>query len=110
MVTNGPFWASTQGSVRAGWDFLVWVYEYFVNGRKPEAGPIRLGSRRGYRRGNLTELIKYWFGGQAPSIDITRRWSGTWQVWRDFRPSVCSEGGNWKDPVPSLQDLLDSLG
>jgi len=46
METNGRFWASTAGSIHAGWDFPYWVYNYFLHGILPP-GPnqVEIGSK-----------------------------------------------------------------
>jgi len=109
METNGRFWASTQGSISAGWNFPVWLYEYHVNGRKPAVPPIRMGSRTVYRKGDVLQLVRYWFGGRPPSAEPRGRLSAAWQVLKDMRPSVHSDVGDWSDPLPALQDALDTF-
>lgn len=109
METNGRFWASTQGSIHAGWNFPVWLYEYCVNGKKPDIQPIYLGSRTVYRKADMTQLLRYWLGGRPPSIDTRSRLSATWQVFRDYAPSVHSDVWDWGDPFPSLWDALDTF-
>ena len=107
METNGRFWASTQGSINAGWNFPVWLYEHHVNERKPDVPPIEVGSRTVYFKADLLQLVRYWFGGRPPSVDSRGRLSATWQVLKDLRPSVHADVGDWRDPLPSLQDMLD---
>jgi len=109
METNGRFWASTQGSIHAGWNFPVWQYEYFVNGQKPDIQPIQLGSRTVYRKADLVQLLRYWLGGRPPSVGSRGRLSAAWQVLQDCRPSVHSDVGSWSDPLPSLWDALDTF-
>lgn len=107
LETNGRFWASIQGSIHAGWNFPVWLYEYYVNGKLPHVQPIQLGSRTVYRKVDLRQLLGFWLGGPPPSIDTRGRLHAAWQVLRDFAPSVHSDLWSWRDPYPPLCDFFE---
>jgi predicted ATP-grasp superfamily ATP-dependent carboligase len=108
METNGRFWASTQGSVNAGWDFPYWFYNYFANGEKPEVGPIRIGSQTVYRRADLDTLISYLRGGPSPTVytDPGKMWAIR-QYIASFSTKVQSDVCSWRDPMPGISDLWD---
>lgn len=110
IETNGRFWASTQGSINAGWDFPLWVYQYFVDGLEPRFDPIELGSRTVYRKHDLQQLLIYLAGGRSPSFPADPGKLNTiWQVVRDFSPSVHSDVWMWSDPWPGIYDYLQDL-
>lgn len=104
METNGRFWASTQGSVHAGWDFPYWVYNYFINGKKPEPGQIKIGSQTCWHYGDLRSLFRYLTGGESPT-------TGTWpskivatlQYLSGFNPIIHSDVFRWDDPLPFIR-------
>ena len=105
METNGRFWASTQGSINAGWDFPVWVYRYFVDGIRPDIGPIEVGCRTVYRKGDLEQLLVYLAGGQSPTFYTDPgRMRAIKEYLADFRPSVYPDVWSWRDPGPALYD------
>lgn len=107
IETNGRFWASTQGSINAGWNFPVWVYQYFVNGSKPRFDPIELGSRTAYRKLDLQQLLIYLAGGRSPNFPADYgKLNTAWQIVRDFSPSVHSDVWMWSDPWPGIYDFL----
>lgn len=111
METNGRFWGSVQGSIHAGWDFPVWVYEYFLHGKKPEPGPIRIGSLTRWHRGDLSELLKCLAGREAPA---TRTRGGKaraiLQYLSGFSPAMHSEVFRWSDPMPVLVEHKQFFG
>lgn len=108
METNGRFWASTQGSVNAGWDFPYWLYDYFVNGVKPEVKPIRVGSQTVHHRGDLEVLVNYMRGRQTPTFytDPGKGWAIR-QYFASFSPKVHPDVCSWSDPMPGIFDHLD---
>ena len=101
LETNGRFWASTQGSINAGWDFPRWAIEYFLRGRVPEPGPLRVGSRTCYHAGDLRALIRYLMGGASPT---TGREPGVLGAILDylkgFGPTVRSDVLRFAYPIP----------
>lgn len=110
IETNGRFWASTQGSINAGWDFPLWVYRYFVDGLKPKFDPIEVGCRTVYRKTDLEQLLIYLAGGRSPTFpNDPGKLTAIWQFFRDFAPSVHSDVWMWADPWPGIYDLLQDL-
>jgi hypothetical protein len=108
METNGRFWASTQGSVDAGWDFPCWAYEYFLHGKKPEPGPIKLGSQTCWHTGDMLALLKFIAGkGEIPTPGTTPgRLRATMQCLSGFSPRNHSDLFRWHDPLPAFVELL----
>ena len=109
METNGRFWASTQGSVYAGWDFPSWFYRAWVAGERPEVPPFRIGSRTVYRRADIEQLMRHLRHGSALGSGYSGTWSAVWTSLRDFRPGVHSDVWQWSDPRPALWDLAKSF-
>jgi predicted ATP-grasp superfamily ATP-dependent carboligase len=107
METNARFWASVEGSVYAGWDFPNWTYEYFLNGRTPEPGPITLGSSTCWHTGDLLTLLKYVAGeGESPTPGTTPgKLRAACQFLSGFRPGIHSDIFRWHDPLPAIVEL-----
>jgi hypothetical protein len=105
IETNGRFWASTQGSVSAGWDFPLWIYEYFLHGKKPRPGPLELTSQTCWHLGDLTSLMDYYRGGHSPTPGTEPgKWKAFFQYISGFFPHVHADVFRWKDPLPSLME------
>lgn len=103
METNGRFWASTEGSVHAGWDFPYWVYRYFLHGEAPIPGKIKLGSKTCWHYGDLRALLEYYRGGQSPTTGTTPgKLRSTWQYLSGFAPGIHSDIAHWNDPMPGI--------
>jgi predicted ATP-grasp superfamily ATP-dependent carboligase len=107
METNGRFWASTQGTVNAGWDVPRWFYEYFSRGITPEVPPIRIGCRTVHRRADLQQLYRWVVRGQVPPTGPAGRFFAVRQFLKDLSPSVCSDVWQWDDPMPAMYDLRE---
>ena len=107
METNGRFWASTEGSVQAGWDFPDWTCEYFLNGKKPEPGPVKLGSQTCWHTGDLLALLKFVAGqGEIPTPGTTPgRLRAALQFISGFGPGIHSDIFRWHDPLPAFAEL-----
>jgi len=107
METNARFWASLEGSVYAGWDFPHWTYEYFLNRRRPEPGPITLGSATCWHTGDLLALLKFVAGkGEIPTPGTTPgKLRAIWQFLSGFRPGIHSDIFRWYDPLPAIIEL-----
>jgi predicted ATP-grasp superfamily ATP-dependent carboligase len=108
METNGRFWASVQGSVDAGWDFPDWTYEYFLNGQRPEPGPITLGSFTCWHTGDLLALLKFVAGeGETPTPGTTPgKLRAALQFLSGFRPGIHCDVFRWNDPLPAVVEPL----
>jgi predicted ATP-grasp superfamily ATP-dependent carboligase len=105
METNGRFWASTEGSVHAGWDFPHWVYRYFLHGETPVPGEIRIGSETCWHAGDLMALLEYYRGGEPPATGTNPgKVRATWQYLSGFSPYVHSDISHWNDPMPGLME------
>jgi|HubBroStandDraft_2_1064218.scaffolds.fasta_scaffold04022_6 predicted ATP-grasp superfamily ATP-dependent carboligase len=107
METNARFWASVEGSVYAGWDFPLWTYEYFINGRRPQPGPITLGSSTCWHTGDLLALLKFVAGkGEIPTPGTTPgKLRAAWQFLSGFRPGIHSDIFRWYDPLPAIVEF-----
>jgi predicted ATP-grasp superfamily ATP-dependent carboligase len=107
METNARFWASVEGSVYAGWDFPNWTYEYFLEGRKPEPGPITLGSATCWHTGDLLAMVKFVAGkGETPTPGTTPgKLRAAWQFLSGFQPGIHSDIFRWHDPLPAIVEL-----
>ncbi len=105
METNGRFWASLEGSRHAGWDFPYWMYDYFLHGKRPKPGPIKLGSLTCWHRGDLEALLEYYTGGEVPPTGANPgKVRATLQYLSGFRPTVHSDVFRWSDPLPAIID------
>lgn len=103
METNGRFWASTEGSVHAGWDFPYWVYQYFLHGEKPVPGEIKIGSTTCWHYGDLMALVDYFHGGESPTTGThPSKLRAVCQYVSDFCPGIHSDIFQWSDPMPGL--------
>ena len=60
-------------------------------------------------RQDLLQLVRYCFGGMAPSVETRSRLSALLDVLRDCAPSVHPDVWDLGDPLPWLQDLLDTF-
>lgn len=105
METNGRFWASVEGSVRAGWDFPYWTYRYFLHGEEPRPKPIRVGDRTCWHAGDLRALVTYLKGGEAPETGTE---PGKLKAMLDFvsgfRPDIHPETFRFQDPIPAAHE------
>lgn len=105
METNGRFWASTEGSVHAGWDFPYWVYKYFLHGETPTPGEIKVGSTTCWHGGDLMALVDYYRGGEPPATGTNPgKVRATWQYLSGFSPHVHSDISRWNDPMPGIME------
>jgi len=105
METNGRFWASTEGSVHAGWDFPYWVYRYFVHGEKPVPGDIKVGSMTCWHCGDLMALVDYFRGGDPPATGThPGKVRATLQYLSGFSPFIHSDVFHWNDPMPGIRE------
>lgn len=105
METNGRLWSSVEGSVHAGWDFPYWIYRYFLYGERPVPGPIRLGSRTCWHRGDLAALAIYLGGGEVPATGTRPgKLKAILQYLSGFSPRIHSDVFRLSDPMPALID------
>jgi predicted ATP-grasp superfamily ATP-dependent carboligase len=105
METNGRFWASTEGSVHAGWDFPYWVYRYFLHGEKPVPGEIKIGSMTCWHYGDLMALMEYFRGGESPTTGTNPgKLRAVCQYLSDFSPGIHSDIFQWNDPMPGIME------
>ena len=103
METNGRFWASIQGSIHAGWDLPYWTYEYFLHGKRPLPGPIKIGSLTCWHLGDLIALLNYLRGGEVPATGThPGKLRAILQHLASFRPGIHSDVFRWSDPMPAL--------
>jgi hypothetical protein len=105
METNGRFWASVEGSVHAGWDFPAWTYDYFLHGKRPEPGSLKIGSLTCWHFGDLVALFNYLRGGEVPATGTNPgKFRATMQFLGGFRPAVHSDVFRWDDPLPAIME------
>jgi predicted ATP-grasp superfamily ATP-dependent carboligase len=110
MEVNGRFWASTQGSVDAGWDFPWWTYRYFVHGESPQVPRLRLGSETVWRYGDLQALVHFLKGGPSPTPGRhPTRGEAIRDFLRGYVSGARSETFRWNDPGPGLLDARSAL-
>ena len=108
METNGRFWASTEGSVHAGWDFPYWVYRYFLHGETPVPGLIKIGSTTCWHSGDLHALLEYYRGGESPTTGANPgKLRATFQYLSGFSPFIHSDVFHWNDPMPGIMEHWD---
>ena len=107
METNGRIWASVQGSVHAGWDFPYWIYRYFLHGEAPQPGPIEIGSRTCWHRGDLESLLLFFRGGEIPATGTDPSGlQALGQYLSGFSPRNRSDVFRLSDPMPAVVDHL----
>jgi predicted ATP-grasp superfamily ATP-dependent carboligase len=106
METNGRFWASTKGSIHAGWDFPYWVYNYFLHGKEPNPKKIEIGSKTCWHAGDLQALISYLiYRGETPTTGTNPNKSkAIIQYFSDFLPGIHSDIFTWDDPSPAIME------
>jgi len=105
METNGRFWSSVAGSMHAGWDFPYWVFRYFRHGERPDPGPVRLGSRSCWHRGDLVALFNYLAGGESPAQGRPAgKLAALLGYLRGFSPAVHADAFALDDPLPEFVD------
>jgi predicted ATP-grasp superfamily ATP-dependent carboligase len=105
METNGRFWASTEGSVHAGWDFPYWVYDYFQNGKSPKVGDIKVGSTTCWHLGDLLALTDYLKGGECPSTGSHHgKLTAALKYLAGFSPRIHPDVFQWSDPLPGVME------
>jgi len=103
METNGRVWGSVQGSVDAGWDFPFWTYDLFMHDRRPDPGPLRMGSRTCWHAGDLKALVNYLRGGTPPSTGAkSGRLRAIGQYLSGFSPGIHSDVFRVADPLPAM--------
>ncbi len=107
LETNGRFWASTQGSINAGWDFPAWTVRYFIDGIEPAPLPLPIKSTTCYHTLDLELLLRFLMGGPSPSHNHTPgKLKAIWNYLSAFGPATQSDVFCWQDPVPSIIDHL----
>jgi len=104
METNGRFWASTIGSINAGWDFPYWVYNYFLYGIPPRPNQIRIGSKTCWHFGDLRALLRQMKGGEHNSGLNNNKLLAIIQFLSAFNPRIHSDTFQLKDPLPSIME------
>ncbi len=109
METNGRFWGSTEGSIRAGWDFPRWTYDYFITGRVPDPPPLRVGSRTCWHLGDLVALADRLRGSDAPTGVATHPGRAIVDYLRAFGPGVYSDVFRIDDPLPAFFEYLTGI-
>ena len=102
METNGRLWASTAGSVAAGWEFPTWAYEYFVLGKAPTPPPEALGRLSRWHYGDLEALIGSLRGGDDSGGPARTRTRAVADYLSGFHPRVDSDMFTLDDPLPEL--------
>ncbi len=108
METNGRFWASTEGSVHAGWDFPYWVYRYFLHDEIPVPQKIKIGSTTCWHGGDLEALLEYYRGGESPTTGTNPgKLLATLQYLSGFSPFIHSDVFHWTDPMPGIIEHWD---
>jgi predicted ATP-grasp superfamily ATP-dependent carboligase len=106
MEINGRFWASTEGSVHAGWDFPAWTCDYFLHGKVPTPAPLQVGSMTCWHTGDVQALFNYLRGGETPTTGTTpSHATAILECMSDFRPGIHSDVFRWSDPMPALAEL-----
>jgi hypothetical protein len=112
METNARLWASTEGSVAAGWDFPYWLYEYFAHGRTPEPPPRTQGVGRlsRWHYGDLEALLQFLRGGDEPTFEGKTRAAAFADYLRGFHPRVAADVFRLDDPLPEFVETWRGLG
>jgi predicted ATP-grasp superfamily ATP-dependent carboligase len=111
METNGRFWASTEGSVSAGWDFPYWTIQYFGDGVRPLAPPRRQGegARSRWHYGELTALLAFLSGRDVQTGAGPGKMKAVLDYLRGFSPRVHPDVFRLDDPAPELLEHWHGL-
>lgn len=112
METNGRFWASTEGSIHAGWNFPYWVYNYFLHGKEPKPREIEIGSQTCWRAGDLQALMSYLINrGESPTTGTNpHKLKAIVQYLSGFLPGIHSDVFRWDDPFPAIMEHWQLFG
>jgi len=104
METNGRFWASIEGPVRAGWNFPLWTYEYFAKGEVPQ--PPRasrgVGLRSCWHYGDLVAVLRFLRGEYEPTGAGRSKIRALTDYISGFSPAVASDVFRLTDPLPEI--------
>jgi predicted ATP-grasp superfamily ATP-dependent carboligase len=108
METNGRFWASTEGSIQAGWDFPYWVYNYFLHKKEPKPLGIEIDSQTCWHAGDFQALISYLINrGESPTTGTNpHKLKAIAQYLSGFFPRIHSDIFRWEDPLPAIIEHL----
>ena len=106
METNGRPWAHVESSIALGWDFPVWAYDYFTEGRKPHppsAGDA-YGRKARWHYGDLEVLLDALRGREEPSLAGRGRARAVADYLSGFSSAVHPDVFRWDDPIPELAE------
>lgn len=103
METNGRFWGSLEGSIRAGWDYPAWTVDYFRDGVIPSPPPIALGSRGCWRVGDMIGLANVLAGAAwVTDREDVGKLRAVREYLASFRPGIHADVFRIDDPVPEI--------
>ena len=108
IETNARPWATIESSVAAGWDFPVWMHDYFLHGRTPVPPPSghAVGKRARWHFGDLQALVWFLRGGEQPGwTDRGRSRGGAlYDYLTGFSPRIHPDVFRLDDPLPELAE------
>jgi predicted ATP-grasp superfamily ATP-dependent carboligase len=106
IETNARPWSTFEGSIAVGWDFPVWMHDYFLHGEYPEPPPPghALGKRARWLYGDLYALVDHLGGGQRSSWRDRGRAGAILDYLRAFSPGVHPDVFTLDDPLPELAE------
>jgi len=103
METNGRFWGSLNGSIRAGWDFPAWTADYFAEGAVPSPPPIVMGGRACWRAWDMLGVICVSQGNAwLTDRDDVRTTRAVREYFLSFRPGIHADVFRLDDPMPEI--------
>ncbi|PEQ12703.1 hypothetical protein B2G71_10375 [Novosphingobium sp. PC22D] len=107
MEVNGRFWGSLPLASSSGAEFAWELYRRFARGDRSEA-PTPLKPRRArFMAPDMKHLVAQWRGG---SLSPGRKLKLSAQFLAEFfNPRTEYYVWNWRDPMPLLGDLIDSI-
>lgn len=106
METNGRPWGAIESSIGSGWDFPLWMYEYFTLGREPDppAPTHAIGTRSRWHFGDLQVLLGSLRGAEEFGWEGRTRAGAVIDYLAGFSTKIHPDVFRLDDPLPELAE------